>query len=112
MLIYTGVILLNFNSGETLKNQFFIYYIYMTFCPFSQYSNIFGKPNTGVHSIKFMNVAVFDYTLTIILAFFITYITNIPVELTTIFSFILGIISHILFGVKTNTTKFLHIDCK
>lgn len=83
----------------------------MTLCPFSQYSDIFGKPNTGVHSIKFVNVAIVDYILTIILAFFIAYITNIPAELTTIFCFILGIISHTLFGVKTNTTKFLHIDC-
>lgn len=84
----------------------------MTSCPFSQYSDIFGKPNTGVHKIRFMNVAVVDYILTIILAFFLTYVTHIPVELTTIFSFIIGIISHILFGVKTNTTKFLHMDCK
>jgi len=61
----------------------------MTSCPFSHYSDIFGKPNTGVHSIKFMNVAVFDYTLTIILAFFITYITNIPAELTINNNFLL-----------------------
>jgi tetrahydromethanopterin S-methyltransferase subunit C len=83
----------------------------MTLCPFSKYSNIFGKPNTGVHSIQFMNVAMFDYILTIILAFVMAYITNIPTELTTIFCFIVGIICHILFGVKTNTTKFLQMDC-
>ena len=83
----------------------------MTLCPFSQYSDIFGKPNTGVHSIKFVNVAIVDYILTIILAFFIAYITNIPAELTTIFCFSVGRISHTLFGVKTNTKKFLQIDC-
>lgn len=83
----------------------------MTFCPFSKYSNIFGKPNTGVHSIQFMNVAIIDYIMTIILAFFISYITHVPAELTTIFCFIAGIICHILFGVKTNTTKFLNMDC-
>jgi hypothetical protein len=83
----------------------------MTTCPFSKYSNIFGKENTGVHSIRFMNVAIIDYIMTIILAFFISYITRVPAELTTIFCFLAGIICHILFGVKTNTTKFLNLAC-
>lgn len=81
----------------------------MNLSPLSKYKYIFGIPETGVHSIRFMNVAVIDYILTIILAFFLSYISNIPVVITTIFSFIFGIISHIVFGVPTSTTRFLRI---
>jgi hypothetical protein len=83
----------------------------MKFCPFKKYRDIFGIARKGVHSIRFLNVAMVDYILTIILAFFITFITNIPIELTTIYSFILGIISHIIFGVPTTTTKYLGFKC-
>ena len=82
-----------------------------TLCPFSRYKDIFGKPGTGVHSIRFINVAVVDYILTIVLAFFITYTTHFPIELSSIFCFILAIICHILFGVSTTTTKFLGVKC-
>lgn len=86
----------------------------MNTCIFSKYRHILGKENEGVHSYKFMDVSMIDYAMTIALAFFITYITKIPVELTTIFSFLLGIISHILFGVQSNTTKYLvkHLNLK
>ena len=71
----------------------------MNICIFSNYRHIFGKENEGIHSIRFMNVALIDYLLTIVFAFFISYVTSIPVEITTIFSFALGIGSHLLFGV-------------
>lgn len=74
---------------------------------FSQYKNILGKPKEGVHKYRFMDVALFDYLLTIIGAFIITYLTTIPVEITTIFLFSLGILLHLLFDVNTNTTKFI-----
>lgn len=83
----------------------------MNTCPFKKYSNIFGVPNTGVHSYRFLGTAVVDYVFTILLAFLLTWITDIPLVLTTIFSFIIGIIFHILFGVNTNTLKYLGINC-
>ena len=79
----------------------------MNVCIFSKYRHIFGKERTGPHSIRFMDVALVDYILTIVFAFFLTYITKIPVELTTIFSFGIGIITHLFFGVQSNTTKFI-----
>lgn len=90
----------------------------MDVCIFSKYRHILGKEKQGVHSYRFMDVALFDYILTIILAFLLTYITSIPVEITTIFSFFIGIVSHLLFGVRSNTTKWLEkitnnlITCK
>ena len=83
----------------------------MSYCPLSKWKNIFGKPNQGIHAIRFNNVAIVDYFITIIMAFILSAITNIPVEITTIFSFALGIISHILFGVNTTATKFLKMTC-
>jgi len=79
----------------------------MNICIFSDYRDIFGKPNTGVHQYRIMNVAMVDYIMTIIGAFILSYLTYIPVEITTIFLFSSGIILHILFGVETNTSKFI-----
>ena len=80
-------------------------------CPFVKYKDIFGQVGKGVHSIRLMNVAIVDYILTIILAFFITYSTSFPIELSTILCFVIAIISHMLFGVSTTTTKYLNINC-
>ena len=84
----------------------------MNFCPFHVYKNIFGIPNTGVHSYRFLDTAMVDYVLTLLAAMLITYTSHIPLELTTIGLFILGIILHILFGVNTHTTRFLGFTCK
>ena len=81
------------------------------FCPFSKYSDIFQKPNTGVHQYRLFDVALVDYITTIILSFFLTKVTNIPIELSTIILFSLGIILHILFGVNTNFNKYFNISC-
>jgi hypothetical protein len=79
----------------------------MNVCIFSKYRDIFGKPNTGVHRYRIMDVAMVDYIMTIIGAFILSYLTYIPVEITTIFLFLSGIILHIIFGVETNTSKFI-----
>jgi len=76
---------------------------------FKKYRNIFGKPGKGIHSIRFAGTAIVDYLLTILVAILTTFITKIPLELTTIGWFIMGIVSHILFGVQTKTLKYLSI---
>ena len=80
-------------------------------CIFSQYKDIFGKVGTGPHQYRFLNTALVDYALTILGAILITYLTDIPLVLTTIGLFILGILLHYLFGVETNTLKYLGINC-
>jgi hypothetical protein len=84
----------------------------MDICPFSKYKNILGIIGKGIHKYRFQNTAIMDYIFTIILAFITTYFSNIPLVLTTIMWLVLGIIFHILFGVKTNTLKYLGISCK
>lgn len=84
----------------------------MNICPFSKYKNILGIIEKGVHKYRFLNTAIIDYILTIITACITTYFSKIPLVLTTIMWLILGIILHILFGVQTNTLKYLGIICK
>ena len=78
-------------------------------CPFdlSKYKNIFGKPGTGVHQYKFKGTAIVDYLATIVVAFLITYFTDIPLVITTIGILILGILFHYLFGIKSHAIRYL-----
>jgi hypothetical protein len=53
-------------------------------CPWEKYNDIFGVPRNGIHSYRFLDTAIVDYTLAITLAMTVTYITGVPLELTTI----------------------------
>lgn len=77
------------------------------YSPLKKYKDIFGKPGEGIHKYRFLGTAISDYLLTILAAVIITYFTKIPLVLTTIFAFVLGILFHIIFGVETNTTRYL-----
>lgn len=81
-------------------------------CPFSKYRNIFGKVGQGIHAIRFMNVSIIDYIMSIILSLILSFITSIPIDIMTILVFMVAIVSHILFGVKTSTIKYLGLDCQ
>ena len=83
----------------------------MSLCPFSKYSNILGHIGHGVHQFKVLNVSIIDYIMTLIGAMVIAYFTKIPLVLTTIALFILGIILHTLFGVPTEAVKYLGLAC-
>jgi len=80
-------------------------------CIFSKYKNIFGKVGEGVHKYRFLNTVMVDYYLTICFAMLLTYITDIPFILTTVSLLLLSILFHYLFGVETNTLKYLGITC-
>lgn len=71
------------------------------------YSNILGKPNEGVHSYRLFNVAILDVIMTIVAAFFISHFLQFSFLYTLVFLFILGIILHRLFCVKTTIDKLL-----
>lgn len=73
----------------------------------SKYKNIFGAPGTGVHKYKFKGTSIVDYFLTIFGAFVITYFTNIPLVITTIGLFLIGIVLHYLFGIETQVLNFI-----
>ena len=72
-----------------------------------KYENIFGAPDTGVHKYRIFNIAIVDSLLTIIFAFIISYIFKFNFLITLLILFILGIILHKIFCVKTTIGKLL-----
>jgi hypothetical protein len=72
-----------------------------------KFKNIFGEPGKGVHSHRFMGVAIVDYALTILLAILVTKLTKLPLVISTILCFVMGIVLHALFCVPTQATIFL-----
>ena len=72
-----------------------------------KYKNIFGKPDTGVHSYRIFNIAIVDVLLTILAAIVIAYLNKISYVKTTIVLFLLGIFIHRIFCVRTTVDKWL-----
>jgi hypothetical protein len=81
-------------------------------CILKKYKNVLGVPREGVHKLRFLDTALNDYIGAILFAIMLTFFTKIPLVLSTIVSFIVGEILHYLFGVETNTLKYLNISCK
>lgn len=74
-----------------------------------KYSELFGKINEGVHSYRLFNVAIIDVISTFIGAYFINkYIfTECEYYKVLISLFLLGIILHRIFCVRTTIDKLI-----
>ena len=72
-----------------------------------KYKNALGVPNEGIHSYRLFGVAIVDVVMTIIGAFMISYFFKYNLLYTTIFLFVLGIIAHRLFCVRTTVNKII-----
>jgi Na+/melibiose symporter-like transporter len=72
-----------------------------------KYKNALGIPKKGIHSYRFMGLAIADVILTIIASLIISFFTKKPFLLVLIILFILGIILHRLFCVRTTIDKLL-----
>jgi hypothetical protein len=72
-----------------------------------KYKNILGKPGTGAHSYRFMGIAIVDVLLTLLLGLLISYYTKYSFLYVSIILFVLGIIMHRLFCVRTTIDKLL-----
>jgi fatty acid desaturase len=77
------------------------------FCIASQYRDIFGKPGTGVHSLRLFNVAIFDVIGTIIGATILAILFKWSVLWTNVVAFFAGILLHRLFCVNTTLNKLI-----
>ena len=81
-----------------------------------KYKNIFGEPNTGIHTVRIFNIAIFDVLGTIIvgilLQFLLLRIFSFYIDLTLVLVilFSLGILLHRLFCVRTTIDKLLFSD--
>lgn len=83
----------------------------MTYCPFSNYSDIFGLPNQGAHAIRLFDIAIVDYIFTIMAALLTTHFANVPATISTVGWMCLAMLLHMLFGVPTNEMKWLGLTC-
>jgi hypothetical protein len=74
-----------------------------------KYKNALGIPRKGIHSYRFLDIAIADVTMTIFFALFISYIFKISFFYTSITLFTLGIVLHRLFCVRTTVDKWLFL---
>jgi hypothetical protein len=72
-----------------------------------KYKNILGIPGKGIHSYRVGGIAITDVIMTIIGAFIISFFSGWNFIYTLIGLFILGIILHRLFCVRTTVDKLL-----
>ena len=75
---------------------------------FCEYKDALGKVNQGVHSYRFMNIAIIDVLLTLFGSYLIYRIfSQYSIWLILLSLFILGILLHRLFCVRTTIDKLL-----
>lgn len=72
-----------------------------------KYRDIGGIPGMGIHSYRFMNIAIVDLGLTVIGAIIFAWIFRLNIWWTLIFFLLLGIIVHRLFCVRTTLDKLI-----
>ena len=72
-----------------------------------KYKDILGIPGKGLHQYRIFNIAIVDVLLTILAAFLISYFLSFNFWITLIILFLLGILLHRLFCVKTTIDKIL-----
>jgi hypothetical protein len=72
-----------------------------------KYRNALGVPGKGAHSIRLTGVAVVDVIMTLVGAYIISYYARTSFAWTAAGFFLLGIILHRLFCVRTTIDKLL-----
>jgi hypothetical protein len=72
-----------------------------------KYKNVLGTPGKGIHSYRLFGVAIVDVMMTIIVATLMSYFLKYSFVTTLITLFILGIVLHRLFCVRTTIDKLL-----
>jgi hypothetical protein len=72
-----------------------------------KYKDLLGVPGKGIHSYRLFGVAIADVIMTIIGAAILSYIFKWNFTYTLIGFFLLGIILHHMFCVKTTIDKLL-----
>jgi len=81
-------------------------------CPFAKHSEIFGKPNEGVHSYRLFDIAVVDLLATALVSGAISFTFNKNFIVILLILLLLGIIFHRLFCVNTTINKLIFGEIK
>lgn len=78
-----------------------------------KYKNLFGEVGKGVHSYKIFHISIIDVLLTILAAFVIhLFMPKYHFVYILLFLFLLGIILHRIFCVRTTIDKLLFPNVK
>jgi hypothetical protein len=72
-----------------------------------KYKDIFGKPKEGVHAYRFLDIAIVDVMLTILLAYGIYRFVGTDFWITLIALIVLAMVLHWAFCVKTSVSVYL-----
>jgi hypothetical protein len=75
--------------------------------PLCKYKNIIGEPGKGFHAYRFLGVSIFDVLTVLLGAILISYYTKISVYYVIPAIFLLGIVVHRMFCVRTTVDKLL-----
>lgn len=75
-----------------------------------KYSSLFGNPGQGAHSYRVFNIAIVDVLLTLVVAFLIAKSYKLKTLYVFVVLFLISIVFHRLFCVKTTVDKFLFGD--
>ena len=73
-----------------------------------KYRDVFGKPNTGFHSIRLLDVAILDVIGTLLIAWATSALFNAPLWLTIFLWFAIAVFMHRIFCVNTTINKIIY----
>lgn len=72
-----------------------------------KYKDIFGKPGKGAHAYRIFNIAIVDVIFTLLGAYAVIKYFNTSPGWTIFGAFLLGVIAHKIFCVKTTLNSFI-----
>ncbi len=72
-----------------------------------RYKDIFGHPREGAHAYRIFDIAVVDVAATVFVAFFFARIFSLSFWKSLVALFIIGILSHRAFCVRTTVDKWV-----
>jgi hypothetical protein len=76
------------------------------------YKDLFGRPREGAHSYRIFDIAVVDVAATVFLAFIIARLFGVVFWKSLVVLFIVGILSHRAFCVRTTVDKVFFPNVK
>lgn len=77
-----------------------------------RYKDIFGRPREGAHAYRIFDIAVVDVAATVVVAFIIARIFGVAFWKSLVVLFLVGIISHRMFCVRTTVDKWVFANVK
>ena len=75
-----------------------------------RYKDIFGRPREGAHAYRIFDIAVVDVAATVVVAFIIARVFGLVFWKSLVVLFILGIILHRMFCVRTTVDKLVFTE--